>query len=237
MTDTLDIGRGRPLAGILTAALIAGLIAGLLATALQAIWVWPLIAQAEIYEEAAEHGTTHGAAGHDHGDTPVSPVTRVALSVLTDVAVGVGFALLAAAAMVLAGRRLGWRRGLAWGAAGYAAVMLAPALGLQPVPPGVESGPLEARQIWWIATVLCSAAGLALILLARGRLRFHAIAAGIVLLVLPHLVGAPVGPPEGSAPLALRRQFAVAVLLTSLPVWLLTGGLLGGLLPRYLRAP
>ena len=202
----------------------------MLATALQASLVWPLIAQAEVFEEAAERAT---AAAHDHGDSQheqASPLMRAGLSVLTNAAVWVGYALLLAGAMVVAGRRLDRRIGLAWGAAGYLAVVLAPAIGLQPMPPGVETGALPARQLWWIATALCTAGGLGLTFLSHGRWRLAMIGAGLALLLLPHLVGAPVGPPTGSAPPELRREFAWVVILTTLPPWLATGLLLGGLL-------
>ncbi len=232
-----DLASPRPLAGLLTAALIVGLIAGLLATALQSTLVWPLIAQAEVFEEAAEtpHATTDQ---HGYGAAPseaASPLMRAGLSVLTNIAVGVGYALLMAAAMVLTWRKLTWQIGLVWGLAGYLTFVLMPALGLQPVPPGVETGALTGRQLWWIATAFCTAGGLGLMLLSRGKNRLGLIIAGIVLLALPHIVGAPVGPPEGAAPVELRRQFAWTVLITTLPPWLATGVLLGGLLQRYRR--
>jgi cobalt transporter subunit CbtA len=223
----------RPLAALLSAALIAGLIAGLLATALQASLVWPLIAQAEVFEDAAPKAPT---AGHDHAtaapdETP--PLLRSALSMLINVAVAVGYALLMVAAMVLAGLRLDWRSGLLWGLAGWLSVVLAPAIGLPPLPPGVETGPLAARQLWWIATALSTAGGLAAILLTRGRMRLYWAAAGVALIVLPQLIGAPVGPPEGATPAELRRHFAWMVLITTCPPFLASGVLLGGLLaPR-----
>jgi cobalt transporter subunit CbtA len=237
LSQASDVTTPGPLAGLLTAALIAGLLAGLLATALQALLVWPLIEQAEVYEQAAAHQqpapSPHDAA--DHHDT--SPLQRVALSVLTDIAVGVGYALLLAAAMVLARTRLDWRHGLAWGLAGYLALVAAPAIGLQPVPPGVETGALGARQAWWIATALCTASGLALVLLTRGRLRIYAIAAGVALIAAPQKIGAPVTPADGVAPLELRRQFAWMVLLTTLPPWLVTGAVLGWRLDRDRASP
>jgi cobalt transporter subunit CbtA len=221
------------LAALLTAALIAGLVAGLVATALQAVLVWPLIAQAELFEEAAEHAKAP-PHHHDsqHAEEP-SPTMRAALSVLTNVAIAVGYGLLMAGAMLATGRSETWRSGLAWGAAGYLAVVLAPALGLQPVPPGVETGALPGRQLWWIATALGTAAGLAMILLPRGRMRLYWAAAGIALLLLPHVIGAPVGAPEGAAPAELRRQFARMVLLASLPGFLVTGTILGWRMSRW----
>jgi len=222
----------RRLSGLLNTALIAGLIAGLLATALQASLVWPLIAQAETFEDAAPAA----GAGHDHATTAhdePSPLLRAALGVLTNVAIAVGYALLIAAAMVLAGRRLDWRVGLVWGIAAYVSVVLAPAIGLPPVPPGVETGALAGRQLWWIATALCTAGALAMMLLSRGKARLLWAALGLALIVLPQLIGAPGGPPQGATPAELRRHFAWMVLLTTLPPFLASGALLGGLLaPR-----
>jgi len=206
--------------------------------------VWPLIAQAEIFEQAAEHAKPHdhGAqhGGAQHGDAQhhpeASPFMRAALSALTNIAVAVGYGLLLAAAMLVAGRSVNWRSGLVWGGALYLAVVLAPAIGLQPVPPGVETGELAGRQVWWIATALCTAGGLAMMLLPRGKTRLYWALAGVALIVAPQLIGAPVGAPEGTAPPDLRRHFAWMVLLTTLPPFLLTGILLGALLARNRQA-
>ena len=178
---------------IVLAAALAGLIAGLAATLAHAFSTVPLIFQAETYEEAAP------AHEHDHGWQPEDGVERTSLTVLADVLTGVGFGLLLVSAYTLRGRDVGWREGLCWGLAGFATFSLAPGLGLPPELPGTAAAPLLDRQLWWLATAAATGGGLALILLRRGP---AAVVAGLALLALPHLVGAPVPEAPSSAALA-----------------------------------
>ena len=137
----------------------------------------------------------------------------------------IGFGLLLGAGFALSGGAVGWRRGLLWGAAGFAIFALAPALGLPPELPGAEAAPLAARQGWWLATVLATGGGLALLVFDR-RLALKGLA--IVLIVLPHLLGAP--QPEqhgGLAPAELARAFVAASLFTSALLWLVLGAVSG----------
>ena len=135
-------------------AIIAGVLSGLLLTALQAYKVAPLILAAESYE--------HAATAHDHGEAgawaPQGTIERPAFRLATNMLAGVGFALLLSAALALRDRRVDWRKGLAWGLAGYAAFTLAPALGMPPELPGMVAGDLAARQAWWVGTVAATAA-------------------------------------------------------------------------------
>jgi len=228
-------------------ALIAGAVAGLVAAALQAIGVWPLIAIAETFEVADV-----AQAAHDHGahEAEWSPegAWRVGLSVLFDMLAGIGFALLANAALLVARSvravRLDWRLGLGLGLAGFAAFSLAPALGLAPALPGMAEGDLLARQSWWIATAIATLAGVALMVLSRAAWQW---AAGLVLLVLPHAVGAP-GEAMGlvelmgqSGPLGsdgitaeLAQRFALASLAAAAAVWAVLGIASAKLQRRYL---
>ena len=58
-------------------------------------------------------------------------------------------------------------------------------------------------------------------------------AAGAVLVVLPHLVGAPkIVPESGPLPAELAAEFAVVALLTSAMFWLALGATAGHLLGR-----
>jgi cobalt transporter subunit CbtA len=141
---------------------------------------------------------------------------------MANVLAGVGFALLLAAAYALKGG-VDWRRGLLWGLAGFATFALAPALGLPPQLPGSEAAPLMARQAWWLTTVAATGGGLGLIAFAP---RWLWKGVGLLLLVMPHIVGAPghstVG---GLAPVAMAQAFVVASLLSNLLFWLALGGL------------
>lgn len=219
---------------IVFVAVVAGLIAGLFVTLAQAVSVTPLIHEAETYEQpAAVHEHAPGTPAHHHGDEAWAPedgAERIGFTALANIVTAVGFALLLAAAFTLRGRA-DWRTGLMWGAAGFLTFTLAPSLGLPPELPGTEAAALDQRQLWWWLTVAATGGGLALLLLQRA---VWAAALGVVLIVLPHVVGAP--QPEvhgGVAPEGLAREFIVAALVTSLLFWLVLGGTAGFFYGRF----
>ena len=72
---------------------------------------------------------------------------------LANLVTAIGFGLLLVAASEFAGGIAGWRQGLLWGLAGFAAFTLAPGLGLPPELPAMPAAELVPRQAWWIATV------------------------------------------------------------------------------------
>ncbi len=213
---------------ILFAAALAGLIAGVFATAAQSLRVIPIILEAETYETAAvlDHDPAHAWA-------PADGVERTAFTLVTNVLSGIGFALLLAAGFALAGGA-DWRRGLYWGAAGFAAFTLAPAIGLPPEIPGAEAAPLADRQLWWLGTVVATGGGLALIFLSR---KAAWVAVGVGLIVLPHVIGAPQPAAHGGlAPDSLARDFVVAALVTSFLFWLVLGAFAGFFYKRFAAA-
>ncbi|MEP7083514.1 MAG: CbtA family protein [Betaproteobacteria bacterium] len=215
-------------ARIVAAAALAGLLAGLLLSALQQVAIAPLILAAEVREDAARAAGNLPHADpdtdHAHAWTPAGPRQRLAATAAANIAVATGFALLLAALMSLRDAS-GWRAGLAYGAAGYAVVFVAPALGLPPELPGSASAPLQVREVWWIATVIASAAGLGLIAFTRKpALR----AAGIMLLLAPHAVGAPQPAAHDALhPAAAVTDFIRATYLVNGALWLALGGLVG----------
>ena len=87
------------------------------------------------------------------------------------------------------------------------------------------------RQAWWIACVLLTGGGLALI--AFGRSLPLALV-GCALLVVPHLIGAP-QPASHASPIpeSLHHSFVVAVTVTNLLFWLLLGYAVSVLRPRF----
>jgi len=215
---------------IVFAALVAGVVGGLFLSALQSVRVVPLIYQAEHYEVAANdsHSSAEPArTGHAQDGEVWAPglsLERFAYTVLANVLMGIGFALLLSAAFTLRSG-VGWREGLVWGLGGFAAFNLAPAFGLPPELPGIAADNLEARQIWWFGTVAASSGALLLIAFAR-PVAFKAL--GVGLLVLPHLIGAPhVGDLGSKVPAELAAAFVSATLVTNLLFWLVIGGLAG----------
>ncbi|GAK71705.1 cobalt transporter subunit CbtA [Agrobacterium rubi TR3 = NBRC 13261] len=227
---------------IVFTAVLVGLIAGLAVSALQAIGTTPLILQAETFENAG--GEAAPAHAHDaatpadhHHDTeawaPADGFERNAYTLAANVLTAIGYALVLTALISLRSTQGGWREGLFWGLAGFAAVMLAPMIGLPPELPGSPAAALEARQIWWVATVAATSGGIAL--LAFKRNEPWAIILAVVLIVAPHIVGAPL-PPEGEhalAPLPLERRFMVLATVTSFVFWLILGSLSGLFLKRF----
>ncbi len=231
---------------ILWAALVAGLVAGLATAVLQHFTTTPMILQAEVYENGEAPGMAHshltpsdsalGGArlilahdGEDHEGggfwAPADGLERTLFTSVVTIGTAFGFALILLSAMVLADARISARSGLMWGMAGFAAAGLAPALGLSPELPGAAAAVLEDRQIWWIAAVVATAAGLWLALRIS---KPWAIAGGIALMILPHLIGAP--HPEGyvsEVPAELSAHFAAASLVVMAVVWALAGSVAG----------
>ncbi len=225
---------------VVVVAALAGAIAGLGMTVAQQLTTVPLILKAEVYEQQSitpvhDHGDA--AAPHEHaheGWSPADGVERTAFTALANIVTGIGFALLLVAVSELFGGIRNWRQGLFWGLAGFAVFTLAPGLGLPPELPAMPAAELGARQLWWVATALSTA--IALGLLVYGRSAVAAIAA-IVLLVMPHLIGAPQPVSyESPIPEGLHHSFVVAVVLTTLLFWMLLGGLAGLFRDRFIHA-
>lgn len=239
---------------IATSALIAGAGAGLIAALLQLTFVQPVLLHAELYEggelvhftgEPHEGGHSHGhdaADDHDHAEGAAAPAAPAApaaeppeiggldpardgLSALFSVFVYAGYGLILVGAMALAdsqGRAVtGARQGLLWGLAGFIAVQFAPAAGLPPELPGMSAAELVPRQIWWAGTAVATAVGLWLLAFGRG---WAAWAPAVVLIALPHLIGAPHPHEfEGPTPPELASLFAGRALGVGLVAWVLLG--------------
>jgi cobalt transporter subunit CbtA len=226
---------------VLTAAL-AGIIAGAVVSLAQRVEVIPLIQLAETYEDAAalaqQHAQMHGPAGTYAADTtmpmaewePAPGLERTVYTVIANMVTSVGFALVLVAGFAIAGGRLDWRRGLLWGLGGFTAFALAPSLGLPAAPPGSAEADLVLRQLWWTGTVACTLLGLALIVFAA---RLPHKLAGLIVIALPHVIGAPVAGGTAAVPPELARDFALASLATALVFWMVLGGLAGHLFRRF----
>lgn len=214
-------------------AAIAGLLAGIAMTVMQAFTTDPLILQAEVFESAAPAAAAenhegasadHSAVPHEHDPEAWSPADgfeRMAFNLLANVVGAIGFGLVLVAASELAGGIGNWRQGLFWGLAGFTVFTLAPSLGLRPELPAMPAADLLARQIWWIGTAIATAIGLALIFL-RGSAPLAAL--GLVILIVPHIIGAP-QPETHETPIPpnLHHNFVVASTLTNLVFWAMLG--------------
>ena len=213
---------------LIVSALWAGLWAGLLLTAVQRIQVIPTLLQAEVYEQQAANHSHADNQTHTHEAESWQPQNgseRTFFTAVANISLGVGFALLLGAVGTLRGGIGGWRNGLLWGLAGYAAFFVAPSLGLPPEVPGTEAANLNARQLWWLMTVFDTALGLWLLVFAKTHLNKLF---GAVLLISPHVIGAPQPEIHGSvAPAELAHSFIVASAFANAVFWLALGGLMG----------
>ncbi|KAF0137248.1 MAG: hypothetical protein FD153_1740 [Rhodospirillaceae bacterium] len=115
---------------IMLTVLLAGGLAGTVSFGLQTWKLFPLILEAEVYEEsAAAHGhpgMAHERAVHDGAAleryaaeseewTPGNGMERISYSLLADLLTSIGFAALLVGAIALSGREVGSREGLLWG--------------------------------------------------------------------------------------------------------------------------
>jgi cobalt transporter subunit CbtA len=230
---------------ILAACLAAGILAGLTAAALQHFTTTRLILAAEIYEKSGEAKSHHSANSGDfrfgqarlflaHNETaivedaewaPGDGLERTFYSSVATIATAFGFALMLVSAMILSGAAITARAGLAWAAAAFVATGLAPSLGLSPELPGVAAADLAARQLWWAGTAAATVAALWLTLRVSSP---WAIGAGLVLILLPHIIGAP-HPHEltSKVPAELAGHFASASLVVHAVIWAMVGAIAG----------
>jgi len=223
---------------LLIAAAATSLFAGILLTLLQQAQVIPLIEQAEVLESKQLHSHDvheHAApAGHEHEHQwmPRQGVQRQLFTTLSNVVIALGFTLILAAGVSLAKRQINWRRGMLWGLAGYTVFFLAPAIGMTPELPGMSSADLDQRQLWWLCASSCSAVGLALMVFKR---EWSYKLGGVIVLALPHIIGAPNHDGDPGVPMAMLQSFLFASIVANGLFWLSMGGLYGFFHNRWVR--
>jgi cobalt transporter subunit CbtA len=162
---------------------------------------------------------------------PADSLERSLLTGVANLVIGFAISLMLLAAMVIKGDPIDARRGLLWGIAGFAAVSLLPALGLPPELPGTPAADIYARQLWWLGAAAASAGGIGLLVFGRN---WGLLALGLVLVLAPHVIGAPEPPSYDVAyPGALAGEFVVASLVASALLWSLAGLVSGALYQRF----
>jgi cobalt transporter subunit CbtA len=238
---------------IFATALIAGLLGGLGISVVQEYTTTPIIIHAEQFEggktgDPHKHSLPHRglklispALAHSDGPkkadsdegawAPGGGVERTLFTTVANVLTGSGFALIMVACFAIAGQPVNGRTGVLWGLAGFGIISLAPALGLPPEVPGAMEAELSGRQAWWFFCVAATAAGLWCMVFRKGA---PWVLAGILLIALPHLIGAP--QPErvgGPVPPEIAAHFVAASLFTAAVFWSVTGWLAGTFWMRF----
>ena len=222
---------------LFVSAICAGIAAGLLASALQFTFVIPVLLEGELYETGARvHFGTYGSPQSDRGaPTLAGDWLRHSMTVAFNIVTYTGYGLLLSAMISFAtfkGITTTAKQGLIWGLCGYIAVQLAPAISLPPELPGTIAAEVGQRQLWWISTILASAAGLGLIAFGHSYLPL----AGVVLMAIPHLLGAPhLDTFFGVAPPELAAEFATLSLGAAAAGWVLLGYAVAAILQRLER--
>lgn len=207
---------------VLLAALLAGIAAGLIMGAIQHVRLTPLILAAEVYETGGDHGSAETTAPEW---APAEGLQRTLATTAATAMTGAAFAAILAGVSLLSGMAITRRNGVIWGLCGFLAATLAPAAGLPPELPGMPAGDLATRQIWWIATI--AATGLGIYLIASRR-EAWAIMAAVVVIALPHVVGAPLAEShETAVPAGLAAAFAANAIAAGAVFWSLIGLFLG----------
>jgi len=220
--------------------LAGGILGGCLVAAIQAVTTTPLILHAELFEvhEVADAASIILAHAHevatDAGGGEGYDTTRLFMTSIMTVAAAIGYGWILLSAMYLKGSAITARSILPWAVAAFVATGLAPSLGLAPELPGSAAADLDARQLWWAGTALATAIGLGLIAFSRNPLW---IAAALVLIVLPHVIGAPLPPePASRVPAEVAAEFAGASLVVQFLAWVIPGAIAGLFAQRFVPA-
>jgi len=220
---------------IFSVGLLAGLVSGLLVAICLHFVTTPLILTAEVYEDAAEAAhqaqeqkQEQAAPAHEHHHDadvpewkPADGIERTLSTSVATIVTGIGFSLVLVALMLAADEPITPKNALLWSACGFVATGLATGLGLAPELPGSAGAELVARQTWWIATAASTGLGLYL-LIKTSSLAWRV--GGLILIALPHIIGAP--HPKNfmsTAPAELAAQFAASSLVIHALLWVFVG--------------
>lgn len=231
------------------AALVVGLLAGGVLTVLQNLRLTPLILAAEVYEKvddakkdvaagqsapapACKEGMSGMTMCPENGAAewePAPGLQRIGLAGVASLLAGGGFAAILAGLSLLLNVPITRANGWIWGLSGFFAVHLATGVGLAPEIPGMPVADLTLRQIWWLGTIIATSAAIYCFAI---RKEFWAPFLGVILLAIPHIIGAPLAPEgETSVPPALAAEFAANALACAAIFWLVMGVLLGRFIP------
>lgn len=202
---------------IFAAAMAAGLLAAALISVVEVFTTTPMILQAESYEVVIA-GHDHSAHVHDaQAWAPEDGFERFFYTVIANAVTGIAFALMVAVGLTVGERKADLTKGVLIALGGFAAFTLAPMLGLPPELPGMPVADLQDRQLWWAGTVALSIGGLwCLFMVPVPALKLL----GVILLVAPHVWGAPHAMAHASPiPATLAARFAATSIVINALLW------------------
>lgn len=211
---------------IFVSAVVCGAIAGVLATVMQMLLVTPLLLEAELFETGQSihfiiDGSPESPIKHVNiWEDPYRHLMTLCFNLVTFT--GFGFILVAAIAFFQKrGFALNKAEGIVAGVSGFIIFQLAPSVGLPPELPGTISVAVGFKQTWWIITILSTTVGILLLFLGKYK---TVSGAGIIFIIIPHLIGHPkLETYFGVAPPELAAEFASRALAVSLITWIILG--------------
>jgi cobalt transporter subunit CbtA len=217
------------------AAILAGIAAGIIMSAIQHFRVTPYILAAETFENAVhDHGTAEVQSTPGiEAWKPHEGLERIAYTVLANLVISIAFALALVGASLLLDLPITPSNGALWGLCGFLVFSLAPSAGLPPELPGFPVAELWTRQIWWWFTVAMTASALAI---AAKQRTVGYLSIAVILIGVPHLIGAP-NPPthETNIPAHLASGFVANALASAAVFWVVLGFALGFINERAVR--
>lgn len=219
---------------------LSGLLAGILISGVQMLKVVPLIYYAEnlgvnLSDQINVPVKTENLKLDPSEDEwmPEDGFERSFYTSISNVITGFAFSLMLVSVFLFRDKPVTFRSGILWGAAGFFVFSIAPSLGLPPELPGKTAAALEDRQLWWLFTVIFSALGIALLTESKS---VSPKILGLILLILPHIIGAP-NPDvfETIIPKELASEFVFVSLLTSGFFWIIVGVLSAYLYQKWVQ--
>lgn len=218
---------------LVLSAFVIAIIAGAIFSIYQTVFITPIILEAETYEVSEPIVDQVEVWSPDEG------IERLGWSFLSNFLVCFSYALILLSFMSFKPPSTAFI-GLFWGGSAYLIIFAAPALGLPPEIPGMEAAYLEGRQGWWIITIILTA--LSLWLIAFENIVNKVI--GLVLMTVPHIIGAPQPEIHGfdnDNPIAvaaltdLWHQFILQSSLANALLWVCIGLAAGILTKKYIQ--
>lgn len=219
---------------VLSAFTIA-IIAGLFFSAYQALFITPIIIDSEIYEVLGP-----ATLGQVEAWSPEDGLERHSWSFATNFLLCFAYALILLSIMATK-TSVNIAKGFFWGGAAYLTIFVAPALGLPPEIPGMEAAYLEGRQTWWWLTIILTAISLWLIAFQSPLNK----GIGLVLIITPHIIGAPqpefhgfanTDPKAIEALTLLWHDFIFQTGIANALLWMVIGGLSGYFVEKFIHS-